>query len=187
MRHNGSCRAQDKSIYFNAAKCEHCKETSAWINGLMYVPSGGNAPVPHEDMPDSVLAVYQEAANVSQFSPRAAIALFRLALENLVHELGAEGRDINAQIGDLVRKGLSPLIQQSLDSLRVIGNEAVHIGTVDVTNSQTCSSLFGLLNVIVEQMITVPKNIGSVYAMLPQSKVDGIQKRDGVAGSAEGG
>jgi hypothetical protein len=40
-------------------------------------------------------------------------------------------------------------------------------------------ALFGLLDFIVEQMITRPKELQAIYAKLPGSAVAAIQKRDG--------
>lgn len=179
-------QTHNAEVVFSTAYCARCNRFSAWLNEAMYIPTGGNAPLPHGDMPEAVSQIYREAAEVSQFSPRAAVALLRLALENLVEALGAVGRDINTKIGDLVTKGLSPVIQQSLDSLRVLGNEAIHIGTVDVANTEISASLFSLINLIVEQMITVPKHVASVYSMLPGNKVDGINNRDKDSATPEG-
>ena len=167
------------AVDFSGATCHHCGEVSAWLYGVMYLPQGSLAPKPHADMPDAVKEIYQEAASVVQFSPRAAVALLRLALERLMVELGAEGKSIDKQIGYLVEKGLSPIIQQSLDALRILGNEAIHIGEIDVTEQQTVASVFQLANLIVEQMISVPKHVQAVYEGLPESKLEGIEKRDG--------
>lgn len=50
---------------------------------------------------------------------------------------------------------ISPALQQALDSVRVIGNEAVHPGTMDLRDDVfTVLSLFGLVNFIVQKAIT---------------------------------
>jgi hypothetical protein len=46
--------------------------------------------------------------------------------------LGESGKNLNTDIGNLVKEGLSVDIQQALDSLRVIGNESVHPGELDL-------------------------------------------------------
>ena len=46
--------------------------------------------------------------------------------------MGEKGKDINTDIGNLVKKGLPIKVQESLDILRVIGNEAVHPGQLDL-------------------------------------------------------
>ncbi len=168
---------QPEDICFAGAKCKHCKKLSIWVYGTMQFPVGGNAPPPHGDMPESVLGIYREAACVFQYSPRAGAVLLRLALEHLMQELGAEGKTINDQIGDLVIKGLSPVIQQSLDSLRILGNEGVHIGSINV-NADTCLCLFNFINLIVKEMIGDPGQVQAVYATLPKEKRDGVENRD---------
>ena len=83
-------------------------------------------------MPADVLRDYKEAQSILNLSPRGAAALLRLVIEKLVTHLKAEGRDINAQIAWLVSKGLPEQVQQALDAVRVIGNEAVHPGSMDL-------------------------------------------------------
>jgi len=59
-----------------------------------------------------------------------------------------------------VSKGLDPLVQQALDIVRVIGNEAVHPGVMDLKDDrETAATLFGLVNAIADQMITHPKTV----------------------------
>jgi hypothetical protein len=45
--------------------------------------------------------------------------------------LGEKG-DSSPAIGNLVKKGLPPMTQESLDCVRVIGNNAVHPGELDL-------------------------------------------------------
>jgi hypothetical protein len=93
--------------------------------------------------------------------------------------LGEKGTDLNADIAALVKKGLPATIQKALDLVRVIGNEAVHPGSMDLRDdTATAIALFGLVNMIIQNQITHPKEIDSLYGSLPTAKVDGIKKRD---------
>jgi hypothetical protein len=69
-------------------------------------------------------------------------------------------------------------IQKSLDAERVIGNNAVHPGQINVDNEDTGSNLFLLVNIIAEYMITVPKKIDAVFDSLPDSSKKAISERD---------
>jgi Domain of unknown function (DUF4145) len=165
-------------------QCGNCKRAQYWIGDgeplRMVVPATGGGPRPHVDMPPDVRADYEEARSIVGMSPRGAVALLRLATETLVNDhLQTEGADLNDRIRLLVEKGLPPMIQQALDSLRVIGNEAVHPGTLDLRDDvDTATSLFMLLNVIVEDRITRPRLIADMYANLPAGKLQGIVDRD---------
>jgi hypothetical protein len=101
-------------------------------------------------------------------------------LQKLCAELGSPERDINSAIGGFVAAGkISPAIQRALDAVRVIGNEAVHPGTMDLHDDRSVvNSLFGLINFIVEKMITEPKEIDQIYSLLPAGKLAGIAQRD---------
>lgn len=151
-----------------------------WINKKMVYPKFSVAPLPAEDMPKDVKKEYLEAREIVDESSRAAAALLRLALEKLVTDnLKAEGRDLDKKIGYLVSKGLPERIQKSLDSVRVIGNEAVHPGQMNLKDdSETTIALFKLLNFIVEKMITESKEIDQIYSILPENKKEGIENRD---------
>jgi hypothetical protein len=117
---------------------------------------------------------------VLSVSPRGAAALLRLAIQKLCLELGEKGRNIDDDIASLVKKGLSPVVQKALDSVRVIGNEAVHPGTLDLKDDvDTASRLFELVNIITEQMVSNPKHVEELYAKLPEAKRKAIEERDG--------
>lgn len=82
-------------------------------------------------------------------------------------------------IGALVRKGLNPTVQQALDTVRVIGNEAVHPGEMDLSDdTETAEALFSLVNLIADQMISGPKAVNAMFSSLPEEKRKGIENRD---------
>lgn len=159
-------------------RCQHCNESSLWVNKKMYYPDTGNAPFPNPEMPESVLKLYREASAIHTKSPRGAAALLRLSIQVLCKELGEQGKNINTDIGNLVKKGLPSIVQQSLDIVRVTGNDAVHPGQIDTDDPNTVGQLFDLVNVIVEYMIALPKKVSGIYQGLPTDKMKGIQDRD---------
>ena len=162
----------------SSAFCANCNEFSLWIDGRMIYPVQRIAPQPNPDMPEAVLTLYEEAASISTRSPRAAAALLRLCVQLLCKELGEPGKNIDKDIGSLVKKGLSQQIQQALDTVRVVGNDAVHPGVIDVDEPAVAEDLFRLLNMIVDRMISEPKRVSELYASLPETKREGIEKRD---------
>lgn len=159
--------------------CIHCGKPAFWINGNLVFPHNPSVSLPNQDMPEEVMKLYNEAREISVLSPRASAALLRLALEKLLPFLGAQGKNINDMIGDLVSKGLPKQIQQALDSLRVIGNFAVHPGEIDLDdNKDIALALFKLINFVVEEMITRKNEIKDIYGLIPDEKKKGIEKRD---------
>ena len=166
------------SNQLRTAKCQYCNETSVWVLEKMVFPDTGNAPFPNPEMPDSVKTIYMEAASIANKSPKGAAALLRLALQVLCKELGEQGNNINKDIGELVKKGLPKIVQQSLDIVRVTGNDAVHPGQIDTDNINVVNKLFELTNVIIEYMISLPNKVNGLYNSLPEEKKEGIKKRD---------
>ena len=160
-------------------RCQCCGKKIIWIDDNYIYPD----IVPEEanpDMPESVKQLYNEAALISNKSPRAACALLRLAIDRLCNELGETDSSIDKNIGALVKRGLSPEVQQALDIVRVVGNKAVHPGQIafDVDSVETATILMSLLNMIVTRMITEPQRIGTMFESLPESVKKSIEKRD---------
>jgi len=161
------------------AYCDHCSKYSIWYNEKMVYPFKSNAPLPNPDLPNDIKRDYEEARSIVTLSPRGASALLRLAIQKLCKHLGEKGENINNDIANLMKSGLSPKIQKSLDIVRVIGNEAVHPGQIDLNdNNKIAMSLFNLVNIIANEMITQPKEVDNLYDALPKSKREAITERD---------
>lgn len=179
---------------FLQAICMNCSKPSLWLRnwsqvGKAKLPNGGQmvwpsctiqAPNAHDDLPPNCVSDFEEARRVASASPRAAAALLRLCVQRLCKHLGCPGKNINDDIGTLVKQGLPVPIKKALDVVRVIGNNAVHPGEMSPDDtSEVVDSLFGLINFIVEQMITQPREIERLHAKLPPGALHAIQKRDG--------
>ena len=135
-------------------------------------------PLPSPDMPEEVTNDYNEARAIFGISPRSSAALLRLALQKLCKHLGEPGEDLNSDIGALVAKGLPVQIQQSLDVIRVIGNNAVHPGVIDLRDEkELVLKLFRIINFIINQMITQPQEIARIYNKLPEGPKKAIEQR----------
>jgi len=146
---------------------------------MVYPNFAGIEPA-NSDLIPEIQNDYQEAAEILQRSPRGAAALLRLAIQKLCVQLGEKGIDLNTDIGNLVKKGLPQKVQQSLDTLRVIGNQAVHPGQIELKDDvETASALFRLVNFIAEKLVTEPKEIEEIYQKIPDGKKEQIAKRDG--------
>lgn len=171
-----------KSIMGRQSQCKKCGKLTIWMEGKLYYPRVVTAPKPHEEMPEDVERDFGEARLVVNDSPRAAAALLRLAIQRLVNNhLEAEGDRLYDKIGDLVEKGsVSPRIQKALDSVRVIGNNSVHPGEMDMDDDrETANALFKLTNAIVDETIGRDEMIDGIFDSLPEGPKRGIEQRDG--------
>ncbi len=182
-------------------RCLTCSKPTLWqlridSDEVSYDPDGeihyyiwkelypiiSEAPDPSLDMPKDIIEDYKEASAVLPYSPRASAALLRLVLQKLCIHLGQPGKNLNDDIRALVKAGLSPKVQQALDAVRVIGNNAVHPGEINLNDKpEIALTLFKLINLIVEEMITRPREIKEIYESLPQGQRDQIKKRDEIA------
>ena len=146
-------RGEDYLLAF----CERCSHASVWLEDRMLYPEASGPP-PNPDLPEDIRRDYLEAQGIAGRSPRGAAALLRLCIQKLCKYLGQDGKKINDDIANLVKRGLPPRVQQALDVVRVVGNDAVHPGELDLRDDrETAASLFALVNLVAEVMISDPE------------------------------
>jgi len=160
--------------------CMHCGKPTLWYEGKLIYPDVLSTPPPNSDIDEDIRRDYEEAASIINKSPRGAAALLRLCVQKLCIQLGEKGKKIDDDIASLVKNSLPLRVQQALDIVRVIGNNAVHPGQIDLKDDrETALKLFALINMIAQIMITQPKEVDALYNTLPQTSLDAIQHRDG--------
>ena len=160
--------------------CFHCGEFAIWKEKKLVYPNTGTTPLANIDMPDDVKEIYEEARTIVNLSPRGATALLRLAIQKLCKHLGGNGKDINSDIALLVKNGLPAKMQMALDSVRVVGNNAVHPGQLDLKDDvETAQKLFVFLNIICDNQISQHSLISQFYnEVLPDGAKSAIDNRD---------
>lgn len=173
-----------KSTYLDAnnlflSHCYDCKKIAVWVHENIVFPPSKSGSLPNSDLPEDIIHDFEEARNILNLSPRGTAALLRLCIQKLCISLGEKGKKIDDDIASLVSKGLDPKIQKSLDIVRVIGNEAVHPGTMDLKDDRdTALQLFDLVNAIADRMISHPKNVDLLYKKIPPNKLKAIKNRN---------
>lgn len=177
------------------ATCDYCEEYSLWrvtriglnsegyrtaLEGEMLYPDFGLSPLPEPDMPENVRQDYEEAARIFSKSPRGAAALLRLSLQKLCIHLGEEGKNINTDIRELVKKGVfSGRVVQVADTLRITGNNAVHPAQIsDEDFDEVAGKMFDLINFIVKKAITEPKELDALYNKMPENARKAAEQQD---------
>lgn len=161
------------------SQCYNCGKYAVWRKDSLLYPALKAGALPNKDLDKDIIQDFEEARGIVNDSPRGAAALLRLCIQKLCKQLGEKGKNIDKDIASLVSKGLNPLIVQTLDIVRVIGNEAVHPGVIDLKDDRdTALKLFDLVNSIADQMITHPKNIKKMYDDIPPEKREAAEKRN---------
>ncbi len=169
--------------------CTNCRQESFWSERekTQVYPRATGAVMPHPDLPEECRADFMEARNVASDSPRAAAALLRLCVQRLLAQIGGKGKSIDDDIGALIAKGLPVQVKEALDICRVVGNNAVHPGELDVKDDPALvSELFVLINFIVAQTIERDKSIAALMAKLPSGAKEAIEKRDAKVAAKSG-
>ena len=164
---------------FHVTTCYHCQQFAIWVCDKLIWPTAQQGPHPNLDLPAHIKADYDEAGRILNLSPRGAAALLRLCIQKLCMHLGEAGISIDADIASLIKKGLPDKIGKALDIVRVVGNEAVHPGELDLKDDyETAYKLFELINIIADYLITQPKKIDDIFETLPTNKKEGIFARN---------
>lgn len=161
------------------SKCRSCGDIAVWHYDRILYPRVQYEIEANDDLGEEIKADFNEARAILDLSPRGAAALLRLCIQKLCKQLGQQGENINNDIASLVKAGLDPKIQKALDIVRVVGNECVHPGTMDLKDDrETAAKLFQLVNMIAYDRITRPKEIDALHALLPADKLESINKRN---------
>jgi hypothetical protein len=178
----------DQGEHYNAkeldnlwlSECYTCKKMAVWIRESLVFPNNRTGPDPNVDIPTDIARDYDEARSILNFSPRGSAALLRLCIQKICWHLGCDQKNtLDQNIAELVEQNLDIRIQQALDVVRVVGNNAVHPGTIDLKDDyETAQQLFKLVNLIAEVMITQPKHVKDMYESLPEGVREAIEKRN---------
>lgn len=143
-------------------------------------------PQPNDDLPEPIRDIFIEAAHIFEHSPRAAAALLRLALQQLLEHSGYKSKckgkaDINNMIAAAVSDGVPTHIQQFMDITRVQGNAAAHGNDLALNPDErrdNAEYLFTVVNTIAEHLLTRPRQAQENYDKLPESVRNQISRRD---------
>jgi hypothetical protein len=163
----------------NLSCCYTCGEIAVWVHDRLLFPPKRTGPEPNIDLPELIKATYEEARSILHLSPRGSAALLRLCIQNLCIHLGKEGKNLDGDIASLVADGLDIRVQRALDIVRVIGNNSVHPGQIELKDDQeTATQLFKLVNLITDKMISEHNTLSEMYDSLPAGAREAIERRD---------
>ncbi len=164
-----------------SCRCECCGYISFWYDDKLIWPLNTGIVAPYEEMPEDIKSLYNEARSIVELSPKGSCAILRLALQKLCNRLANqdEKKKIDGAIKKLVQNGLPSTLQMAMDTVRIVGDEAVHPGEIIIDdNKDLAIAMFELINIIVEKMIIEPKQIEELYNKMPSNKLEGILNRD---------
>ena len=171
----------NKIIELKVCRCENCGYISFWYNKRLSWPLNTGVESPLDEMPNDIKELYKEASSIVELSPKGSCAILRLALQKLCNRLAGqdEKKKIDGAIKILVERGLPETLQKAMDIVRIVGDEAVHPGEINIDdNKEMAIALFRLMNIIIEKIIVEPKEIDDFYNLMPENKLKGIENRD---------
>ena len=116
---------QDQLSQLQMCRCTNCSEVIILFKGNMIYPLGATRPPCPAEVPDPIAKDYKEACLVEPYSQKAAAALARRCLQNVLHDQGIKKKDLNQEIDEVITK-LPSHLSEAIDAIRHIGNFATH-------------------------------------------------------------
>jgi hypothetical protein len=117
----------DKKRYITIARCgnDECRKVIIYFGPRMVVPLGTARPAAPQQVPPDVADDYADACNVEPVSKKAAAALARRCLQNMLHERGIKGKNLETEI-EIAMETLPSNLADDIDAIRHVGNYAAH-------------------------------------------------------------
>lgn len=164
------------------AQCLACNNYSYWVWSELVKPRPNDAPRLGDRFPRHIIEIHAEAAQIMLDSPRAALGLLRLCVDLVCLDRGATGDNLNKRIGSLVDAGVAQRIQKALDTIRILGNDALHetkYGDHDRAGYQEAvARCFWLLRYLDTHLYEEPAQVDKIYEELPAPKLEAVESRD---------
>lgn len=137
---------------FEISTCDSCMEYIIWINERPVLRNFKIIPLPHENMPDNVKQLYNEAKNVFFDSHIAANILLRLALKKLIQYI--ERNKLIHCNSDKLSINLDASLSHTLKSLGIFEDEELFSSFLNnkevIKIDEVTLSIFDVVNLIVE-------------------------------------
>ena len=148
----------EKNIVFDdvyVTVCHHCEKPTIWLDDNQtlkpILPSDNQYPSPSDKMPQEVKDVYNQAGSIADKSPRAANAMLRSAIEELMRIIVETPGDLNQMIEDAYKNNIiTAHIKESLHSIRLLGNNALHPNQIRIEDDVDTNDIFNIINHIVD-------------------------------------
>ncbi|MDY7080400.1 MAG: DUF4145 domain-containing protein [Chloroflexota bacterium] len=128
-------------------------------------------------LPPAIDSAYQAALKVRHVDANAFAVLLRRVIEGVCLDRGASGRDLNAKLDDLAKKGEIPAqLAEMAHQLRHFGNIGAHFGEEDLTSAESVL-LDDLCGAVLEYVYVAPGLLEKLKSRLQELKGTKNQSR----------
>lgn len=170
---------------WTVSRCYVCNTASVWRGSDLAFPQRSTIPPADPAMPESVRGLYDEARAVAPISRRAAAALARATLEQLLKELRPSTQRMTLDERLLAIHGeVSSGLWQLLAVVRHTGNKALHGGDSDDEvvalvlsgDAEIMEALFEAVNGVVDELQVKPTRRQEIYLKIPEQVRDRVER-----------
>lgn len=163
-------RGEGAFLFYSS--CTHCGEKMLWVDEEIIYPKTSTAPIVEEDFPSEIQAIIEEARLVYEASPRAALALLRVALEHICANQGFAKGYLKKRLENLIKdKQLSIEAVEGLTIIKALGDDSVHaIPIIEGDTKELATFAFNLVANIGDTLYTQPNRRKSLLDQLKDGK-----------------
>lgn len=115
----------NRQVELRMCRCTNCGKVIIFFDDSMIYPIGASRPHCPQQVPEDIASDYTEACLVESYSKKAATALARRCLQNILHNQGIIKKNLNDEIDEAIKK-LPTYLGRAIDAVRTIGNFATH-------------------------------------------------------------
>lgn len=105
--------------------CTDCGDVVVALDNKLIHPLSSPRPSCPNEVPMEIKEDYEEACLIELYSKKAAAALARRCLQNMLHHQGIKERNLSLEI-DKAMDDLPSYLADAIDAIRTIGNFAAH-------------------------------------------------------------
>ena len=122
-------------------------------------------------VPSDIKSSFEAALKVKAIQPELCMVSLRMVLEAVCNERGAEGKDLEQKIADLVKKGILPSVyNDACWIIRQLGNKAVHIDTTSQRYKKEVVKVIDFMQTIINYLYVFPEEVSALKTKIESEK-----------------
>jgi hypothetical protein len=187
---NPACKRTTLTIWYGSGAL-HANGYVNWIGApksRRLMPPGYARPIPAY-VPEAIRQDYEEACAIADFSPKAAAALARRALQGIIRDFhGIVRTTLNKEL-EALKPTIDPLIWSAIDAVRSVGNIGAHmendISVIVDVDPEEAVKLIRLIELLLTESYVARHNREEALAGIVALGADKQKQRRGEGGSTD--
>lgn len=132
--------------------------------------------VSKDGVPKEIYSAFESAVKTKGIDYSICLLSLRRVLEMICKDKGAEGRDLEKKIDDLIEKKIfPPMIEDACWIIRQMGNDAAHADKIRVYTYEI-EQVIGYVATIIDYLYSLPHRVEKMKKKIEERKIDEKKK-----------